>query len=463
MMDDGAPILDQAEVPRPGLDAEWQRLDALLHLVETLRRADEPAKDIEEKFAKLQEDVTQRRAAGAWAGLSQLVDQDQLSELKSFDLDLMALALLPEAMPMMAPRLDALQPYVATPAPSLPLIQEILMLDSADDMALLADRFAPTAPLIRHGLVVLERQGEYLCLRPGPGLISALLGRSATLGPPPGADQVPLGPGWEGLVLPENTLQRLRELAAWIAHKDKIFGDWKGRRISGPMALFAGASGVGKSFAVKVLTRELENLTRNPWVLYRLDLGRIVSKYVGETEKNLNALLDSLHGTQAVLQIDEADGLMGRRGEVSEARDRYANLEVSHMLSRFERHDGPVVLTSNLRRNIDTAFVRRFQVVVDFPGPDAALRGKLWDRLLPQNIPREETLDSTELGAAIPLSGGAIHNAAIYAAVLAADQNSNLGPQHVAQAAWRELNKEARKVRSSELGDLARHLKEEQA
>lgn len=334
------------------------------------------------------------------------------------------------------------------------------MLDGPGDVESLIGRLAPAAPLIAGGVLRLERQGDYLVMHPAARTVRALLNRPADPGPPPGADLVPCPHGWDALVLPEPVIGQLKEFAAWILICERVFNEWGGRRIGGPMALISGPSGVGKSFAVSVLTRELSLATERPWALYRLDLGRIVSKYVGETEKNLNALLDALHGTNAVLQIDEADGLLGKRGEVSEARDRYANLEVSHMLSRFEMHDGPVVLTTNLRANIDAAFLRRFQVVVDFPTPDQDMRSALWQRLLPPGAPLDGAVDVAALGAAAPLPGGGIHNAAIYAAILAAHENGPIGPSHLARACWRELNKEARNVRLSELGALAEHLPE---
>jgi SpoVK/Ycf46/Vps4 family AAA+-type ATPase len=186
----------------------------------------------------------------------------------------------------------------------------------------------------------------------------------------------------------------------------------------------------------------------------------VVSKYIGETEKNLNRLLDTLHGTDAILQIDEVDSLLSKRGEVKEARDRYANMEVSHLLSRIELHDGPVILTTNLRKELDQAFVRRFHIVVDFPRPDAAARSALWRRLLPPRAALAPDLDCKELGEAANLSGGSIRNAALHAAYLAADRGRPIGKREAALAVWRELNKENRQVARSELGALAACLED---
>ena len=204
-----------------------------------------------------------------------------------------------------------------------------------------------------------------------------------------------------------------------------MIGDWGARPLGGPLALFCGPSGSGKSFAAAIIAAELSAQTGETWALYALDLGRIMSKYVGETEQNLNALLDALDGRRAILQIDEADGLLGKRGEITDARDRYANLEVSHMLSRFERHAGPVILTTNLRANIDAAFLRRFQQIVDFPAPDTGARETLWEKLLPAGAPRApRARHRANWPSAVRLSGGAIHNAAFFASVLACERGA---------------------------------------
>ncbi|MGD2114554.1 MAG: AAA family ATPase, partial [Acidobacteriota bacterium] len=163
-------------------------------------------------------------------------------------------------------------------------------------------------------------------------------------------------------------------------------------------------------------------------------------------------------GRPMVLQFDEADSLFSKRGEVREARDRYANMEVSHLLARIESHRGPCILTTNLRSNLDPAFARRFQVVVDFPRPDARARALLWERLLPPRAPRAPDLDTTFLGAAVNLTGGEIRNAALHAAFLAADAGGSLGLAEVTLAVWRELGKEGRDLSIADLGPLGPHL-----
>jgi SpoVK/Ycf46/Vps4 family AAA+-type ATPase len=162
-----------------------------------------------------------------------------------------------------------------------------------------------------------------------------------------------------------------------------------------------------------------------------------------------------------VLQFDEADALFARRGEIKEARDRYANMEVSHLLSRIESHRGPVILTTNLRRNLDAAFTRRLQLVVEFPRPDVDARTTLWTRLLPPRAPLANGLDIAELASAVALTGGQIRNAALHAAYLAAGAGGAIGPSELALGIWREINKDGRECALGELGPLAAHLPDE--
>jgi SpoVK/Ycf46/Vps4 family AAA+-type ATPase len=159
-----------------------------------------------------------------------------------------------------------------------------------------------------------------------------------------------------------------------------------------------------------------------------------------------------------VLLFDEADSLFSKRGEVKEARDRYANMEVSHLLSRIERHVGPCILTSNLRRHIDAAFTRRFQMVIEFPRPDVAARGLLWQKHIPRAAPRDAAVDIDLLGRELNLSGGQIRNAALHAAFLAAGESKPIGLPHIASAVWTEFGKQGGELSSSHLGCLAPHL-----
>lgn len=451
---------DRIAIDRAALDREWTRIDLLVAMAESIRSGTPLPDDFGVRFEDLAAQVTAGRESGAWANLRQLVDATVLQRFVQIDLDILALALAPEARPSLAPRLHSLQPQIGEPQPSLALIQEMLMLDHGDEIGTLFERLEPSAPLVSSGLVRVGGKGAYQTITAGPRVAKTLLGRTTDLSPPPGAHLVTTTAGWSDLVLPEASLACLRDLTAWIRLRDTVIGNWGARPLGGPLALFCGPSGSGKSFASSIIAAQLGELTGESWALYALDLGRVMSKYVGETEQNLNALLDALDGRRAILQIDEADGLLGKRGEISDARDRYANLEVSHMLSRFERHAGPVILTTNLRANIDAAFLRRFQQIVDFPAPDTIARRTLWEKLLPAGAPRARELDTGELAAAVRLSGGAIHNAAFFASVLAYDRGEPIGGKHIARAVWAELNKDNRQVRRSELGALAGYLEE---
>lgn len=442
------------------LDREWSRVGLMITLAEALRTGAELDGAFSKRFASIGEAVSEDRANGAWSGLAGSVNSAQLERFVQLDLDILTLALASDARPALGPRIQSLQPQVNTPYPSLALLQELLMLDDSAEVSTLYERLDPDAPLIASGLVRVNGEGPYQVIRATPVAQLAALNRATEVAPPPGANLEIRRGRWNDLILPPSTLRALHDFTAWLRRRDQLAA-WGGRPLGGPLALFSGASGTGKSYAAMVIAAELAEETGEPWALYTLDLGRIMSKYVGETEENLNQLLDALDSRRAILQIDEADGLLGKRGEVSDARDRYANLEVSHMLSRFERHTGPVILTTNLRSNIDAAFLRRFQMVVDFPSPDKHAREALWSLLLPPCAPRDPELDLEMLAGAARLSGGAIQNAAHYAAVLAAEAHQAIAARHLARAVWAELGKENRQIRRSEIGALAAHLEED--
>ncbi|WP_019960101.1 ATP-binding protein [Woodsholea maritima] len=439
------------------LDIEWQRLSILISIAEATRQGHTLPEDFAAGFDAVNGETAKARQAGIWAPLAEFLTEAQRQAMTALDLDILVCALACDGRPSLAPRIAALQPQISHQAPSLAFLQEVLMLDSGADLAALFDRLSPRSPLVSAGLITVEGDGAAQAVKVHGGLATALLGRPIRVSAPPGAHLNLQRGTWADLILPDSAMTALKDYLAWIEHR-RTLKRWGVTRMGGPLALFAGPSGTGKTFAAAVLTQALNEISGESWSLYSLDLGRVMSKYVGETEENLNRLLDALNGQPAILQIDEADGLLGKRGEISDARDRYANLEVSHMLSRFERHDGPVILTTNLRSNIDPAFLRRFQLVVDFPAPDRDARQALWARLIPPGAPRQDDLDFADLAEAARLSGGAIHNAAQYSAILAAARDEPLAPHHIARAVWAELNKDNRQVRRSELGALSVHL-----
>jgi AAA+ superfamily predicted ATPase len=242
---------------------------------------------------------------------------------------------------------------------------------------------------------------------------------------------------WDDLVLPERERKMLEAIVEQVRHRATVYGDWgfaaKGERGLGIAALFAGASGTGKTLAAEVLATELE------LDLYRIDLSAVVNKYIGETEKNLRRVFDAAEAGGAILLFDEADALFGRRSDVKDSHDRYANIEVSYLLQRVETYRGLAILTTNLKESIDSAFLRRLRFIVQFPFPDAALRTRIWQRMFPPETPLD-ALDFTRL-AQLNIVGGNIRNIALNAAFLAAAAGKGVSMDHVRDAARAEYAK----------------------
>jgi SpoVK/Ycf46/Vps4 family AAA+-type ATPase len=251
----------------------------------------------------------------------------------------------------------------------------------------------------------------------------------------------PLAPrsAWDDLVLPADRKEMLAEICRHARHRERVLGAWGFRRGlaagRGQVALFAGASGTGKTLAAGLIAGRLGVDA------YQIDLSAVVSKYIGETEKHLARLFDAAEAAGALLFFDEADALFGKRSEVRDAHDRFANIETSYLLQRLDAYDGVIVLASNFRRNMDEAFVRRMQFVVDFPLPEAAQRRQIWARVLPPELPREPGLDVTPLADRFALAGGNIRNIAVAAAFLAAEEDRPLAMRDLVAATRRELQK----------------------
>jgi hypothetical protein len=253
---------------------------------------------------------------------------------------------------------------------------------------------------------------------------------------------------WSDIVLPREAFGQLQEIADQIKNRAQVYGEWgfgarlnRGRGIS---ALFAGPSGTGKTMAAEVLARHL-NLD-----LYRIDLAGVVSKYIGETEKNLRSVFDAAERGGAILFFDEADALFGKRSEVKDSHDRYANIEVNYLLQRMEEYRGLAILATNRKSAMDSAFLRRLRFVVDFPFPDAAHRERIWQAVFPKEA-TVEGLDFTAL-ARLELAGAHIRNIALGAAFLAASEGASIGMPHIMRAARREYLKMERVVQESEFG-----------
>lgn len=248
---------------------------------------------------------------------------------------------------------------------------------------------------------------------------------------------------WRDLVLPEGPLSQLRELSLRARHRDRVLGDWRlsagGGRGRGVLGLFAGDSGTGKTLSAEVVAADLG------LDLYVVQLSSVVDKYVGETEKNLERIFTEADRTDAVLLFDEADAVFGKRSEVKGAHDRYANLESSYLLQRLESFDGIALLTTNLRANIDEAFTRRLDLVVDFPFPDAGQRLALWRHSL-SHVPGADAVALGSLAEDFELAGGSIRSAVVTAAYLAAGRGDKVAAGDLLEGARREYRKAGRLV-----------------
>jgi hypothetical protein len=257
--------------------------------------------------------------------------------------------------------------------------------------------------------------------------------------------------GFEDLVLPEVALEQLREVTVRARWREKVLDEWRmggsASRRRGLSVLFAGASGTGKTMAAEVVAGEMG------LDMYVVDLATVVDKYVGETEKNLDRIFAEAERVNGVLLFDEADALFGKRSEVSDAHDRYANVEVAYLLQRMELFEGTAILATNLRSNLDEAFARRLDLLIDFPEPEKDDRLLLWERCLGAHIPRAGDVDLRFLAGAFKLSGGNIRNICVTAAYMAAEAARPIGMSDLVRATQREYRKLGRMVVESEFGE----------
>ncbi len=256
------------------------------------------------------------------------------------------------------------------------------------------------------------------------------------------AARLPPGYKWEDLVVPPKQAEQLKSISAYLRHRDRVLSDWGYEktvsRTQGLKVLFAGESGTGKTMGAQVIAAELG------LEIFRVDLATTVSKYIGETEKNLDRIFGAAEGSNAILFFDEADALFGKRSEVGDSHDRYANIEVAYLLQKMEGYPGAVILATNFRRNIDDAFVRRLDFVIDFPFPEPEDRIRIWNKVLPPEAPRADDIDLTFLSEKFKLSGGAIRNCSLSAAFQAADDDSPIAMRHLVKAVASEYGKQGR-------------------
>jgi ATP-dependent 26S proteasome regulatory subunit len=244
---------------------------------------------------------------------------------------------------------------------------------------------------------------------------------------------------WTDIVLPEDRLAQLREICDHVRYRHLVFGDWgfekKMSLGKGLTVLFAGPSGTGKTMAAEIIAGELQI------DLYKIDLSCVVSKYIGETEKNLSKVFREAEQSNAILLFDEADALFGKRSEVKDSHDRYANIEVNYLLQKMEEFDGIVILATNIRGHIDDAFIRRLRFCVEFPFPDETSRCRIWKGVFPETAPQGGDIDFHFLASRFKLSGGNIKNIALASAFLAARNSGKIGMDHVILATKREFQK----------------------
>jgi len=264
------------------------------------------------------------------------------------------------------------------------------------------------------------------------------------------AQRIESSAGWDDIVLPADQKDILREVAAQVSNRNKVYDEWgfatKGPRGLGISVLFTGESGTGKTLASEVLANAL-NLD-----LFRIDLSQVVNKYIGETEKNLKKIFDAAEAGGAVLLFDEADALFGKRSEVKDSHDRYGNIEVSYLLQRMEAYRGLAILTTNMRSSMDKAFLRRIRFVVQFPFPDATQRAEIWKRVFPAGTPTRD-LDINRLSR-LNIPGGNIRNIAMNAAFIAAHEGRSVQMSHISRAAHSEYTKLEKPLNNNEIGAI---------
>jgi SpoVK/Ycf46/Vps4 family AAA+-type ATPase len=256
---------------------------------------------------------------------------------------------------------------------------------------------------------------------------------------------------WDDIVLPPDRLEQLREICNYVKYRARVYDEWGfDRKLSlgkGLNVLFAGPSGTGKTMAAEIIAGELG------LDLYKIDLSTVVSKYIGETEKNLARIFAEAETSNAILFFDEADALFGKRSEVRDSHDRYANIEISYLLQRMEEYEGVVILATNLRKNMDDAFVRRMHFTVEFPFPSEPYRRRIWEKIWPDDTPRSPELDLDFMARRFEMAGGNIRNVALAAAFLAADDGRVVDMAHLVRATKREYQKMGKVVVEGEFGE----------
>ena len=316
------------------------------------------------------------------------------------------------------------------------------------DLTHLASQFALTREQIRDAVLLAvnhTRQHERTLLEDDL-MAAARASSSSKLSSL--AHKIPARYSWEDIVLPADQISLLQEIVATVRGRSKVLEDWGvGQKLAssrGVSILFAGPPGTGKTMSAQIIAAELG------LDLYKIDLSTIVSKYIGETEKNLERIFTEAESSNAILFFDEADALFGKRSEVRDSHDRYANVEISYLLQRMEAYDGVTILATNLRANLDEAFTRRLQFAVDFPFPEEEDRLRIWQSLFPPLVPRAD-LDLALLAGRYKLAGGNIRNIIVSAAYFASANGGVVAMEHLLHGTRRELQKMGRLVNEKDM------------
>lgn len=261
---------------------------------------------------------------------------------------------------------------------------------------------------------------------------------------------------WEDIVLPKDTLEQLKDICSFIKHREKVYSDWGfEKKLSygkGLNVLFSGPSGTGKTMAAEILANEVK------LDLYKIDLSNVVSKYIGETEKNLKKIFEEAETGNSILFFDEADAIFGKRSEIKDAHDRYANIETAYLLQKMEEYEGTVILASNFRKNMDDAFLRRLRFIVEFPLPDEKSREDIWRKTFPEETPLGDDVDFAFLSK-FKLTGGNIKNVVLAASFLAADSSGVVGMEHIVKATKREFQKVGKLFTEADFGKYSGYVK----
>jgi AAA+ superfamily predicted ATPase len=256
--------------------------------------------------------------------------------------------------------------------------------------------------------------------------------------------------GWDDVVLAADAIRQLQEICRWVKHRARVYDGWGfGDKLAygkGIAVLFSGASGTGKTMSAEVIARDLQ------LDLFRVDLARVVSKYIGETERNLSRIFSQTSSGNCVLFFDEADALFGKRTEVKDAHDRYANIEINYLLAEMDRYEGVIIIATNMKGNLDQAFIRRFSHVVEYPLPDEGLREIIWRKSFPHRTPLGSDVDFAFLAQKFNVPGGSIRNIALSSAFLAAADDGKVTMRHVILATKREYQKIGRVCSKSDFG-----------